>query len=356
MNGADRIVAVLDHLQVPQAHVAGSSSLDWAGLLVAHAGRITGLTVPLPYMGAALPNDLSGISTPVHVLSGLEGAVAARAKKLAAMFPNGEFHGIAGYSSVIWSDICADHPGVMADLLTRNAADMPPASVPAGQGTHAGINYDVSGHGPALVLAPLALAPSQWDPVIETLATRFTVIRLSAPHLGLLVTLEDRARSGYGAMARDVFLRANPAPGAEVLEVGCGGGSVTRLLADVLPDHAQMTASDISPYLLREAQALGTRHARSGALTYIPADALALPFPDARFDIVCSFTVLEEADADVMLAEQLRVLRPGGHLVAVVRAVDHGWWLNLEGSDAEKEYWAGLGHFYFLKKRFSQSK
>jgi demethylmenaquinone methyltransferase/2-methoxy-6-polyprenyl-1,4-benzoquinol methylase len=51
-------------------------------------------------------------------------------------------------------------------------------------------------------------------------------------------------------------------------------------------------------------------------LAPVGADALALPFPDARFDgATCAFGVRNLADLDAGLAEAARVLRPGARFV-----------------------------------------
>jgi SAM-dependent methyltransferase len=55
----------------------------------------------------------------------------------------------------------------------------------------------------------------------------------------------------------------------------------------------------------------------------------ALPLPDAAVDVALSSTVFEEGDADRMLAEIVRVTRPGGRIGIVVRATDMPFWVNL---------------------------
>jgi len=52
------------------------------------------------------------------------------------------------------------------------------------------------------------------------------------------------------------------------------------------------------------------------------ANAEALPFEDASVDIAFSSTVMEECDAEKMLAEMIRVTRPGGRVGVIVRATD----------------------------------
>jgi SAM-dependent methyltransferase len=51
-------------------------------------------------------------------------------------------------------------------------------------------------------------------------------------------------------------------------------------------------------------------------------NAEALPLADAYADVTLSVTVMEECDADRMLAEMIRVTRPGGRIGVIVRAVD----------------------------------
>jgi ubiquinone/menaquinone biosynthesis C-methylase UbiE len=55
----------------------------------------------------------------------------------------------------------------------------------------------------------------------------------------------------------------------------------------------------------------------------------ALPLPDGAVDVALASTVFEEGDADRMLAEIVRVTRPGGRIGIVVRAVDMPFWVNL---------------------------
>ena len=52
------------------------------------------------------------------------------------------------------------------------------------------------------------------------------------------------------------------------------------------------------------------------------SDATKIPFPDNFFDAVYSVTVLEECDANQALNEIYRVVKPGGAVGTVVRAID----------------------------------
>ena len=94
-----------------------------------------------------------------------------------------------------------------------------------------------------------------------------------------------------------------------------------------------LTGVDVNAYLLREATALTRSHGLSEAITFETGDAEALPLASESFDVTLSFTVMEEVDAERMLAELVRVTRPGGRIGVVVRAVDMLPWMNLDLPD-----------------------
>jgi hypothetical protein len=83
----------------------------------------------------------------------------------------------------------------MSNFLDAHA--LPGVSPPEGEGEVAGITYRVRGSGPPLVLMPLDLTPSQWEPLIEPLRTRYCTICLGGPLLGVVAILEARGRSDY---------------------------------------------------------------------------------------------------------------------------------------------------------------
>jgi SAM-dependent methyltransferase len=110
--------------------------------------------------------------------------------------------------------------------------------------------------------------------------------------------------------ADDIARRAGAAGAASVLELAAGTGIVSRRLRDALGAEASLTVTDLNPPMLEVAQ---TKFRDGEAVTFTPADAMALPFGDAAFDlIVCQFGVMFFPDKIASYREAARALRPGG--------------------------------------------
>jgi ubiquinone/menaquinone biosynthesis C-methylase UbiE len=250
-----------------------------------------------------------------------------------ARLPGAARYVLDSYEAHGWSDVAADRAqelaGRMASFLRPLAADAPRAG--AAEASHAGISYRIEGSGPALVLLPFFLAASQWAPAIPHLARDFTVISLGGRHLGGIAALEDRASMpSYQAMFRSLIDLIAPQPGEAILDVGCGSGALDRLLAKRLGGDNPITAIDMNPFWLREAEALASEEGVAGTIRFQPGNAENLPFPAATFDAVFSVTVIEECDADRAIAEMVRVSNPGGRIGVTVRATDLPQWWHLD--------------------------
>ncbi|HEX2090129.1 MAG TPA: class I SAM-dependent methyltransferase [Actinomycetota bacterium] len=102
---------------------------------------------------------------------------------------------------------------------------------------------------------------------------------------------------------------------ADVLEVGCGGGFNAETFLRRFPNW-RLTATDYDPEMVELARRRLTRFGDRVALDQ--ADATALPYPNASFDLVLSIGVLHHVGAwEDALVQAARVLRPGGALLAV---------------------------------------
>ncbi len=180
------------------------------------------------------------------------------------------------------------------------------------------------------MLLPLGLASSQWDPLPSHLSTRCRTITLGGPELGFLAMLESRGRSaGYLSVVRHIMDVVQLRPDEVILEVGCGSGVLDRWLARYARQANHIIGVDVNRYLLREATALAAHEGLADVIAFQEGDAEALPFPDNDVDVALSFTVLEEGNADRMLAELVRVTKPGGRVAVMVRALDIPWVVNV---------------------------
>jgi SAM-dependent methyltransferase len=325
-----RLLALWDHLGIGVAHVATQMPGDIAGLAAEFPSRLGGIVLCVPSRLDPVP--FGAVGDRLLMISGERGLTAETTARAAPRLAGARRAVLAGYDAPGWADVVADRTdeivGEMTGFLGTREATAPAAT--AREGMHAGISYRLEGAGPALVLLPFFLAPSQWAPAVSLLARRFTVVTLGGPHLGGVAALEDRARAPtYQAMFRTLIDLMAPAPGEAILDVGCGAGSLDRLLARRLGQANAITAIDTNPFLLSEAASLARAEGLDGHIRFAPGNAESLPFAPDSFDCLFSVTVLEECDADRALAEMVRVVRPGGRLGVIVRSLDLPQWWNV---------------------------
>ena len=334
LSPTERLISLWDHLGIGTAHVATQMPGDIAGLAAGFPSRLGGVVLCVP--SRLDPAPFSEVSDRLLMICGEQGLTADTTARAMARLGGARRVVLAGYDAPGWADVVADRTDEIAGEMME-FLDTLKAHAPTGEpreGTHAGISYRVEGSGPALVLLPFFLAPSQWVPAVPRLARRFTVVTLGGRHLGGVAALEDRARaSTYRAMFRTLIDLMAPATGEAILDVGCGAGSLDRLLARRLGAANAIVAVDTNPFLLREAGLLAKAEGLDGPIHFALANAEALPFADELFGCVFSVTVLEECDADLALAEMVRVTKPGGRVGVIVRSLDLPQWWSVEVPD-----------------------
>jgi SAM-dependent methyltransferase len=329
----ERLFQLLQHLGIAQAHFAASIPGDVTRFATAHARYLASLTLLCPFY--LDPNPLGPCASRLLLVTGDQGPPAALVQRAVAQLPGATLVTLPDYFSPPWADVIADRTDAIGDaLLTFLAAsdqrhNTPRVTLPEGAGEVAGISYRVQGMGPPLVLFPLGLAPSPWAPLLARLSTWYCTISLGGPALGVVALLESRGRAvDYQGMVRQLLETAQLQPGEEVLDVGCGAGVLDRWLAQERSAN-RIVGVDVNRYLLGEAATLVRHEGLEGVIELREGNAEALPFPAARFAVTMSHTVLEEGDADRMLAELVRVTKPGGRVAVSVRAIDIPWWVHV---------------------------
>ena len=103
--------------------------------------------------------------------------------------------------------------------------------------------------------------------------------------------------------------------GASVLNIGCGLGTMDRILAR---DHgaARVLGVDIEAHLIERAGAAAQREGLADRVSFQLVAPGPLPFPDNRFDVVTSKdAIICIEDKRAVYAEATRVLKPGGRLI-----------------------------------------
>jgi SAM-dependent methyltransferase len=142
---------------------------------------------------------------------------------------------------------------------------------------------------------------------------------------------EDKWSIGFGprpfayVAARFRAIAGEAGPFGRVLEVGCGTGFFSLNLAQAgLVDELHCT--DISTGMV--AHSIDNGEKLGVAVTGRVADAEALCYPDASFDLVVGHAVLHHLpDVEAAFAEFARVLKPGGRLVVAGEPTRIGHWI-----------------------------
>jgi ubiquinone/menaquinone biosynthesis C-methylase UbiE len=128
------------------------------------------------------------------------------------------------------------------------------------------------------------------------------------------------------AQSSAAYLLEHLEPGTTVLDVGCGAGSITADLAEIVAP-AIVVGVDSSPEALSKARDLAAARGLTN-VRYAEGDAFSLDLPDASVDVVHAHQVLQHlTDPVAALREMRRVCRPGGLVAA--RDADYAamtWW------------------------------
>jgi SAM-dependent methyltransferase len=109
---------------------------------------------------------------------------------------------------------------------------------------------------------------------------------------------------------RDSFFQLVPSAGDHTIEIGCGEGRVAR---DLAARGHSVVGVDAAPTLIEAAAAADP------AGEYLVADAAALPFEDASFDLAVAYnSLMDTDDMEGAVREAWRVLRTGSRLCVCV--------------------------------------
>ena len=353
----DQINGLLQYLKISKVFVASQCPSDIEDFCLEHHSKILGvsLVVPLTINSKKFVN----LDKKIMVLKSEFGTASNAVNTIKEDINNLEIIQLDNYEAFAWSDVCEDKSNQICDSLISffqkfNKIEYS-VEIKEKLGLFNNISYKITGKGPPLLLFPFFLSAKQWEPVIKKLSHHFTLIIVGGKDFGAIPSLEDRAKlPTYKAMLETLISNMNICENGRILELGCGPASLCRQVLNLRKDLS-VVGADINEYLLKE----GTKIAESenfkvntffenkthisslelkaNELNLIYSDATNIPFPDNFFDAVYSITVLEECDAEKAIEEIKRVLKPGGAVGIVVRALDAPQWWNIKVSDSINE-------------------
>lgn len=108
-----------------------------------------------------------------------------------------------------------------------------------------------------------------------------------------------------------------PRPGQRLLDVAGGTGDVAFRFLKRAPG-ASAVVCDMTEGMLVEGQRRAEAEHLAERLDWVVGDAMALPFPDASFDVyTISFGIRNVTRIEYALSEAFRILKPGGRLMVL---------------------------------------
>ena len=164
-----RLLQLLEHLGIDQAHFAGRTPSDWTGLARIAPQVFSSLTLIGP--ASIDPEAARTVGSKLLIINGEKGLNAERVQRAVEKIPGASVVSLRHYSFLAWSDAVAERTAEIGSAMlnflmrTNPSPDGPNLSGAKLKGEIAGISYYIRGSGPPLVLLPLFLAPSQWEPL-----------------------------------------------------------------------------------------------------------------------------------------------------------------------------------------------
>lgn len=106
--------------------------------------------------------------------------------------------------------------------------------------------------------------------------------------------------------------------GQRVLDLAGGTGDLAAKFSRMVGEQGQVVLADINDSMLKIGREKLRDRGIVGNISYVQANAEALPFPDDYFDcITISFGLRNVTDKDKALRSMFRVLKPGGRLLVL---------------------------------------
>jgi SAM-dependent methyltransferase len=125
------------------------------------------------------------------------------------------------------------------------------------------------------------------------------------------IALLSDERWNHNTHYHEYLLGQIPERCPSVLEIGCGTGEFSRLLA---PRAEKVLAIDLSPQMIRHARERSQLYPN---IDFVVGDALSYPFAEHQFDCIATLTTLHHLPSEMILRKIRTALKPGGVFVCL---------------------------------------
>jgi len=160
-------------------------------------------------------------------------------------------------------------------------------------------------------------------------------IKLSSIRLRLLGSHRNFRRVDE---CKTILRWLNPQPGEKILDVGCGEGYLSEKIAS---RGALVKAIDLNPKAIASAR----NRVKNERLEFRALDATELDYPEAFFDKIVSFCVIEHfVDDEKVLSLLAGMLKPGGRLVLSADSLSNAGITDKERERHQRRY--AVNSFY----------
>jgi ubiquinone/menaquinone biosynthesis C-methylase UbiE len=139
----------------------------------------------------------------------------------------------------------------------------------------------------------------------------FSQIQSLKEELGRLQTQAEE----FSASTKESLAKLQVKPDMNVLDVGCGTGDVSFMIASMVGPNGQVVGIDFNPFAINYCSEIAKGLNMDNARFYV-ADAMKLDFDSASYDTTYSRFVLQHIkDPKKVLREMIRVTKPGGQVM-----------------------------------------
>ena len=146
----------------------------------------------------------------------------------------------------------------------------------------------------------------------------------NASNISARINLHQMYSTGKPSWFEWIYDNCNITSNMNILEIGCGSGTFWTINKDKLPNNINVTISDISEGMVRDAKRNISEKIIANNFNYKVVDGCNIPFSDNTFDLVIANHVLFYCDTPSIACKEIRrILKPNGTFVCSTYSSRH---------------------------------